>query len=797
MNILNLIKALMFISIITMLISCGGAEGRKAKYLASGKNYLEQNNLEKAKLEFKNVLQIDPKSADGHYYMAQVNEKSKNYHKALGGYNKTLEFKADYVEAFIGIARIYLMANIPSKVLEFSDKALAIESGNLDATAVRAGALYRTGETDKALKNLLSVLVKDPDHLSSIALLSRIYQSSNQTEKAVAILNASLGRNSDHFELQLLLVQLYSDDKQFSKATGVMSKLVNDYPEKLSFRLKLAYFYDVMDEKSKAESILHEAVKDMPENMDAKRNLIQYLAEKRDIMFAQVELAAFIKEDESNPELQLISAALYRQMKDNNKAEAIYREIIRKYGDEAASVKSQYELARLLLVEKRIDDVKDVLEKLLKSSPNHNEGLTLRGMLSLSDGDIKGSIADFRSVLKDQPESVKHLKLLAEAYTLEGQYDLAEEKLKAALQLKSTDVISRIALAKIFHKSKQYPDAVEQLDVVLKIEPENGEAKGLMFKAFLADKNFAQALQLAQQLEKDQPENGIGYFYHGLVLQMQQKLDASMLEFEKALKLNPEAIEPLSAFVRAALALKQPAKAEAKLKSAVKHKPDHEVAQNLLGEVYLQQNKYKQASQSFEKTISINDKWWIPYRNLASAQILLKQPEQAILTYRKAMEKAEQSGRLITRFAALLEQLNKVDEAIKLYENVLVAKPESLLAANNLALLLVEHRDDQFSKDRALLLVEKFQLIQDPIYLDTLGWVHYKRGEYVKALSALLNADKLAPEQSLIHYHLGSVYFSKGDKAEARKFLTSVSKLNSAFQEKTEVERMLLSLDKA
>lgn len=193
----------------------------------------------------------------------------------------------------------------------------------------------------------------------------------------------------------------------------------------------------------------------------------------------------------------------------------------------------------------------------------------------------------------------------------------------------------------------------------------------------------------------------------------------------------------------------------------------------------------------------MNDKWWIPYRNLASAQILLKQPEQAILTYRKAMKKAEQSGRLITRFAALLEQQNKVDEAIKLYENVLVAKPESLLAANNLALLLVEHRDDQSSKDRAMLLVEKFQLIQDPIYLDTLGWVHYKRGEYVKALSALLNADKLAPEQSLIHYHLGSVYFSKGDKVEARKFLTNVAKLDSAFREKTEVKRMLLSLDKA
>ncbi len=50
---------------------CGGAEQRKSKYLAKGKDYMEQQNYDKAKIEFKNVLQIDPKYAEAYYQLVE------------------------------------------------------------------------------------------------------------------------------------------------------------------------------------------------------------------------------------------------------------------------------------------------------------------------------------------------------------------------------------------------------------------------------------------------------------------------------------------------------------------------------------------------------------------------------------------------------------------------------------------------------------------------------------------------------------------------------------------------------
>jgi tetratricopeptide (TPR) repeat protein len=91
-----------------LLLSCGGKEERKAKYLERGKAYLAENNYDKAKVEFKNVLQIDPKDAQGYLYLAQAEEKSKNWSKALSRYKKALELDPELVEPRIRLARFYL-----------------------------------------------------------------------------------------------------------------------------------------------------------------------------------------------------------------------------------------------------------------------------------------------------------------------------------------------------------------------------------------------------------------------------------------------------------------------------------------------------------------------------------------------------------------------------------------------------------------------------------------------------------------------------------------------------------------
>jgi Flp pilus assembly protein TadD len=55
-------------------------------------------------------------------------------------------------------------------------------------------------------------------------------------------------------------------------------------------------------------------------------------------------------------------------------------------------------------------------------------------------------------------------------------------------------------------------------------------------------------------------------------------------------------------------------------------------------------------------------------------------------------------------------------------------------------------------------------------YLDTLGWVYYRQGEYGKALKCLRKAARAMPDDPVIHDHLGDALYALGEPGEARRY---------------------------
>ena len=85
--------------LLSILSACGGAEGRKAKYLERGKSQMEEEKFDKAQVEFRNVLQIDPKNAQAYYYLGQIAEKQRDLRQAFGYYSKAVELAPDNLDA--------------------------------------------------------------------------------------------------------------------------------------------------------------------------------------------------------------------------------------------------------------------------------------------------------------------------------------------------------------------------------------------------------------------------------------------------------------------------------------------------------------------------------------------------------------------------------------------------------------------------------------------------------------------------------------------------------------------------
>ena len=87
-------------------------------------------------------------------------------------------------------------------------------------------------------------------------------------------------------------------------------------------------------------------------------------------------------------------------------------------------------------------------------------------------------------------------------------------------------------------------------------------------------------------------------------------------------------------------------------------------------------------------------------------------------------------------------------------------QPGNLIAANNLANLLLDRRTDQASLKKAQSLAAGLRKSQIPQFEDTLGWASYRQGDYKTAVSLSEEAAAALPDQAVIKYHLGMGYIS-------------------------------------
>ena len=134
----------------------------------------------------------------------------------------------------------------------------------------------------------------------------------------------------------------------------------------------------------------------------------------------------------------------------------------------------------------------------------------------------------------------------------------------------------------------------------------------------------------------------------------------------------------------------------------------------------------------------------------------------------------------------------QIDNAITAYDGALRLNPRNVLAANNLAVLLVDYKGDPQNLQKAFALSRDFEKdVPHPLFLDTLGWVRFKMGQQDEALRLMKDAVAKSPEVPTLNYHLGMAYYQSGKTAEARAYLSKALKSAEAFQGRQEAEQIL------
>jgi len=778
------------------LAGCGGAEARKARHLEKGQAFFAADNFEKARVEFRNALQIAPNDSEARYENGLVDEKLGNPREAAQFYQGAIDVNADNVPARVALGRLYLFSGAPEKALDTIKASLVKHPEAPALLTVRAAARVQLKDSDGALQDAQRAVQLAPASEDAVAVLAGIYKSRQEPEKARALLEESVERIPDSVDLRLALAQIYGSLGQEPKVEELLIELTRLKPKEKAHRLRLAQYYARLNHMDEAERVLRDAVKALPEERDLKTALVEFLAVNRGRDAAAKELGAIIAADPKDYDLKLAEAQFYSQGKEESKAEDVYKQIIAQAELAPAGITARNRLAVLRIQDKDIPGAEKLLAQVLAKNPRDNDALILRGNLALAQEDPKAAIVDLRAVLRDQPNAIGVMRALARAHLANGEPALAEETMRRAVDANPKDPGARLDLAQLLAQLGKPEQAKPVIDELVKQHPDNATALETQFKVDAATKDLASAKTAADALVALQPKMALGYYYQGAVAESDKRPEDAVRLYSKALDVQPEAAEPLRALVRALVGLNRAPEAFKRLDEVIARFPALPLASNLKGETLLATQHPAEAAQAFKTAIERAPKWWVPYQGLSNAESIQGDPAGAMAALQSGISKAENPGNLQLELAGLLERSAKPEEAISLYEAALRKDPHSDLVANNLAMLLITYRKDQPSLDRAKELSARFATSTNTAFLDTYGWVLYKRGESAAAVAALQTVLAKTPDSPVSLYHLGMAQASAGQADAARDSLSRSLKSGKNFAGMDEAKATLSNLAK-
>jgi tetratricopeptide (TPR) repeat protein len=528
--------------------------------------------------------------------------------------------------------------------------------------------------------------------------------------------------------------------------------------------------------------------------MDAKLALISLYKKQGAMDRAEALLEQYVNEAPEHAGLKLELARHYLSSGRKDQAYKVLSQVIEMAGTSKEGLAARTLKAGALVKEQELDEARALLEEVLETDPKFKDALLIRAGLALVSDDADKGIGDLRTLLREDPTYVKAHRLKARVHLKKGEVELAKQSLEDAIKVRPEEAAANFELVQLLINTREFDGAVDVLQKMRHFVPDDIKVLQTLAQVQEKLKRWSEVGKVADTLVSKYPENPLGYYYRGVAHINRNMAVSSIEDFEKVLEIKPNSIEALVGLAKSLFAMKKPDEALQRIEEVVASNPEHFAALNLKGEVHLSQKQWDLAEEAFNKARTLQPQWPVPYRNLVNLNILKDNPGSVTGLLIEGFEKTGDPV-LGVDLANSYSLAGRNQDAIEVYEGILEKHPKHLLASNNLAMLLLKGETDQGGLDKALQLVEGFELSDNPVILDTLGWVHIKRGEIDKALPILQRAARKGSGLPDIDYHLGIAYYQQGQMESAKRHINTALASEKPFDGIEEAKVLLRKID--
>ena len=773
------------------LSGCTNAEKAKAEHVRRGDAYLKDQKWQEASLEFRNALQIDDKLASAHWGLAQAYEGLQRFPEMITELQKTNELDKSNLDSRVKLGNYFLAAS--------------------------SGRQELLGEAERLAKETLD---KDGNHIEGHILMGGIYFARQDRNNAFAELNRAIELDPKRVESYLSMARFHIVVNERDKAEDLFKRAISLNPNSPLAHSEYGKFLVQGNRLPEAEAELLKAVEVGPTDRNARFVLASFYLVNKQLDKAEQEYKALAALDQEKPENQAVLADFYSSIKREDDAIRIYKDILSKSPD---YLQGRYRLSEILLQRGDTQGAVEQINEALKKDKHDRQALLLRARVQMAKQQpeaLKAAIEDLKDVLRQEPNSRAGLYFMAQANfslglvdqgrvfagDLERNYpDYLPAKLmqiqvassggdpKAVITL-ATDLLNRL--------SKTAPDRENSPQLLGELGEKAYLARGT---AQLQLRNMAAARQDFEMARQIYPSDPAVYNNLALVSMAENKSEDALASFENALRADATNFVALNGIIAQYAKSNELDKAHARVDQALGQYPNVAWLHFLKGQVFRVQNNGSAAEAEFRRALELDPSYLPAYSSLAELFITTNQVDRALDEYKKILAIRPDNSTVYTLMGMLEDSRQNYDAAINHYKKALELDQNAVIAANNLAWSYAVNSKGNL--DEAVRLAQTVVQRNPNVagFVDTLGWVYYKKNLYAAAAEQLQKAvalDEAAARaangspSATYQYHLGMALKEKGDKAASQQALQAALRLSEKrpFPDLEEARKALATL---
>ena len=580
-------------------------------------------------------------------------------------------------------------------------------------------------DPDAVLTNCLRLIALDPDNDASYLRAALAYLEKGQSDKAIDILEQLRRRKRRNPLPYIYLAIVYETMGQSNQAVRCYQKAIRLGSDDPVPYQRLASWYLSKNNFEHAAAVLEQGLKsvgDSPSLLTALADVYLLQAERATSEPAKTQaladaarvvekLAQKAATDNTTPLWNL--AGIYADMHDYRKVVDTLARIATVLNDEPVATAS---IAYWVSSRDDWQDIVTALKKTASSDPGNLNWRLWLAAIYRDKEEIQQAVALYRSLL-NEPDAPRTAYIDLARILLEKNDEGAQEVIKEGLQRFPDDADLHNLYAYFLFSRQQYRDAVPAYEA-------------------------AEERLLAQSRKP----NTAFYLNYALAALNAGSTEVAARQLAKAIELNPGALSAFSKsladqpeeIIRRAIDVLTSASAESELRGTLLF---------LAAVLQIRLQDFEQAYHTFQKLMPI-------------------------LTSQETRKNLRESGvldDLYFYYGMVAERTGHFDEAVRHFERCIEINPDAAEALNYVAYMWAEHGTNLIKAHEYV----KRALSKDPenpAYIDTLGWIHYMRGDYSNALEEIQRAYNRLPRDPTIAEHLGDVHARLDNMKEALKY---------------------------